>query len=189
MTPSSLLRQALLAALAYVAVLVESTAPAALAWGPLSIRPLWIVLALAVADRQGVAVVIWAASLGFLGDCLHGESVLGVQLVMATLVVSLLPASWQDRPVTSTGATSMICLLVTGGIDGFSPVLYAALAMFSSPEPMSLVEWVSSTWPPLLVTTAGNAVVTAALTLAGLATLARVRRSITRLLLPAPLAH
>ena len=85
MNPLAIFRHLVLFGLAYAALVAETSIMPSLDIGGLAIRPLWIVLALAVGGCEGTAVLIWAAVLGFTSDCLRSNGPLAVSYTHLTL--------------------------------------------------------------------------------------------------------
>ena len=88
--------------MAYAALVAETSVVPQLNPGGATLRPLWIVLALVVVGGRGSAIVVWAAVLGFTSDCLRGNGPLGLDLVLATVAVCLLPSEWTRRRIHSS---------------------------------------------------------------------------------------
>ncbi|MBQ17590.1 MAG: hypothetical protein CMJ65_10740 [Planctomycetaceae bacterium] len=169
-----------LLALAYVAVVAETTlAPE---WQPagMSVRPLWIALAIAVAVCEGGAVVVWAAVLGLLSDCLRGSGPLGLDLVLAVAVVTCLPSAWTRRRLRSAHQIALVALLLIVTIDSVSQQVRAGLD-----ESFSLL--LTASLPAIVIASLGDALLTSGLLLLVVWTWRATLNSLGRLLLPTPL--
>lgn len=169
-----------LLALAYTALVAETTL--ASEWQPagMTVRPLWIVLALAVAVCEGRAILVWAALLGLLSDCLRGTGPLGLDLVLAVSVVACLPAAWTRRPLRPIHQVALVALLLVVMIDSVSQLIRAGFA-----EPFTRL--LTASLPTIVSNTLGDALLTSGFLLLVLWVCRVVLRWLGRLLLPAPL--
>lgn len=169
-----------LLALAYVAVVAETTlAPE---WQPagMSVRPLWVVLAIAVAVCKGGAVVAWAALLGLLSDCVRGSGPLGLDVVLAVAVVTCLPSAWTRRRLHSTRQIALAALLLIVTIDSVSQQVRAG---FDESFPLLL----TASLPTVVIASLGDALLSSGLLLLVVWIWRTTLNSLGRLLLPAPL--
>jgi hypothetical protein len=182
MNPLKCIHNLVLLVLAYAALVAETSIAPALDLGGLTIRPLWIVLALAVASCEGAAVVAWAAVLGFTSDCLRGNGPLGLDLVLAATAVSMLPAAWTARPLRSITAVTLATLILTVGIESVS-----RLVRIGAVESVS--GWLSATLPTTLFSALGDALANSLVVLAALLAIRAIQRPLARLLLPTPLTN
>jgi len=180
--PLSIFRHLVLLVLAYAALVAETSIVPSLDIGGPTIRPLWIVLALVVWRCEGTAVLGWAAVLGFTSDCLRGNGPLGLDLVLATAAVSLLPTAWTGRPLRSITTVTLVALLLTTGIETASK-----LVRIGTVE--SAAEWLSATLPTTLAGSLGDALANSAVLLISLLVIHAIQKSLGRLLLPAPLSN
>ena len=181
MNPLAIFRHLVLFGLAYAALVAETSIMPSLDIGGLAIRPLWIVLALAVGGCEGTAVLIWAAVLGFTSDCLRSNGPLGLDLALATVAVCLLPTAWTNRPVRSITSVTLATLLLTTGIESVS-----TLVRIGTVDPVA--NWIASTLPTVLANSLGDAVANSAVVWISLLAIHALQRSLGRLLLPAPLS-
>ena len=182
MNPLSIVRHLVLLVLAYAALVAETSIVPSLEIGGPTLRPLWILLAVVVWRCEGSAVLAWAAVLGFTSDCLRGNGPLGLDLVLATLAVSLLPTAWTSRRVRSITTVTLATLLLTTGIESVS-----RLVRIGTVE--SAGGWLSATLPTALAGSLGDALANSALLLVSLLVVRAIQKPLGRLLLPAPLSN
>ena len=180
MNPLKCIHNLVLLVLAYAALVAETSIAPALDLGGLTIRPLWIVLALA--SCEGAAVVAWAAVLGFTSDCLRGNGPLGLDLVLAATAVSMLPAAWTARPLRSITTVTLATLILTLGIESVSRLIRLGAVE-------SVSGWLSATLPTTLFSALGDALANSLVVLAALLAIRAVQRPLARLLLPTPLTN
>jgi len=179
--PLSLVRHLALLGLAYAALVAETSVVTQLSPGGATFRPLWIVLALVVVGGRGSAIVVWAAVLGFTSDCLRGNGPLGLDLVLATVAVCLLPSEWTRRRIHSITTTTLIAMLLTAGIESASRLVRIGIVSPNS-------AWLTDTLPTTVTGSLADALVSSGLLLIVLLGLRGLRRSVGRMLLPAPLS-
>ena len=181
MNPLSLVRHLALLGLAYAALVAETSVVPQLNPGGATLRPLWIVLALVVVGGRGSAIVAWAALLGFTSDCLRGNGPLGLDLILATVAVCLLPSEWTRSRIHSITITTLIAVLLITGSESTSRLVRILIV---SPN----TSWLTDTLPTTVVGSLADALVSSGLLLIVLLGLRGFRRSLGRMLLPAPLS-
>ena len=177
----SLVRHLALLGLTYAALVAETSVVPQLNPGGATLRPLWIVLALVVVGGRGFGVVAWAALLGFASDCLRGDGPLGLDLVLATVAVCLLPAGWTRRRIHSITTTTVAAVLLITGIESTSRLVRIGFVTPTS-------AWLTDTLPTTVIGAFADALVSSGLLLIVLLGLRALRRSLGRMLLPAPLS-
>ena len=138
-------------------------------------------LALVVVGGRGSAIVVWAAVLGFTSDCLRSNGPLGLDLVLATVAVCLLPSEWTRRRIHSITTTTLTAVLLTAGIESASRLVRIGIVSPNS-------AWLTDTLPAAVTGSLADALVSSGLLLIVLLGLRGLHRSLGRMLLPAPLS-